>query len=215
MRILNAINISLINAMLAQQSSIRRQLQACHNQCYRIMLHKVSILTFTIDKDGFFEAVAATDEHQPYDATIVIPSDIVVPIIYKQLTSRNDQQDKIAIAKQLHITGNEASAYAMLEAIANLDTSAGWLYATCDSSKLSWLLCKQLIGVLTWIKDGVNRVTSNVIYSSVDYWQNQVGAIVAATEIEEFCQAVDIVKARTDVIVRDLQLLRQYIHQKK
>lgn len=147
---------------------------------------------FLITADGLFSNII--NSQQPFDVEIYIPISIISYAI---------DHDQIKAFQKIQMVGDNALGRNILEVLSNLHFSG--LYKT--TNPLAGMAIRQFISLLNAFKSQILLMGGNFGHSIAEYLQYEKHLIVSNYEIINFCDDVDELKSRTELLIKRFELL--------
>jgi ubiquinone biosynthesis protein UbiJ len=178
---INPLLLILNKALLANESS-RHLLAKHHNKNFQIIFPAFSISAIISDS-GLLDAY----EQNEYTSVIVIPLSAVNYFI---------NHDKLELIKQISISGDKNFGLYILEVLSNIN----WHIIDNDKILSSGFIINTISKFFIELKKQIELVGSNAITSVNEYLLYESEDLVTRYEMDDFCQAVDELNSRTDLL---------------
>ena len=192
---LNDVLILLFNKILVLNSSSRERLKCCGGK--RFVLDVVGLrLKAQINLDGLLIACNNEDET---DATIIIPATIASSLIDK---------DQIEMFRKIKINGDTNFATQFLEILSKLNFDG--IYAKI--SPLQGVALQQIENALRAVTNYFIRINTNTATSISEYLLYETRDIVNKFKVNDFCNMVDDLKTRTDLLDQRIKKIMRACH---
>lgn len=175
--------LSLLNKILEHNEGSTNLLKHYSGKSFKLNLVGISISAF-ITESGLLQAV---DENDEFNVDVFIPATTASYLV---------NQDKIDAFKKISFHGDIEFGRALLEIMANLHLSG--LYA--NTSPAAGLMLSQLGKVINMLKEQMLLVGQNSTNSVTEYLLYESEDIVTRYEIQDFCDNVDDLNDRLNLI---------------
>lgn len=187
---INHLLCKTLNLILKDNIGSRKILEEYIGYSFSIIMLGFSMHSQIIT-DGF---ITPTDSGTKPTCTIKIPISVASTLISK---------DKISAIKIIEITGDTSFAHKLLEVLSQLHLSGVYL----NQPPAVRAILRPLHQLAKYCHAQFKQISQNHAHSISEYLLYEKQTIVTSHEIEEFCQDVDKVKARTELINQKIKLL--------
>lgn len=175
--------LSLFNKILEHNEGSVNLLKHYSDKSFKLNLAGMSI-TALIAQNGLLQT---TDESDEFDVDVFIPAATASYLL---------NQDKLDAFKKISFHGDIEFGRALLEIMANLHLSG--LYANASPS--AGLMLSQIGKVINMLKEQMLLVGQNSSNSVTEYLLYESEDIVTRYEIQDFCDNVDDLNNRLNLI---------------
>ena len=175
----------LLNKALISNESSQYLLAQHHNKTFRIIFPIFSISAI-IEKNGGLSIC----EQNNVDTTIKIPISSINYFI---------NQDKLAIIKQIDISGDKNFGLFLLELLSKLN----WDIISHDKIPGSKILANFFIS----LNKQFHLIATNAVESFTEYLLYETQDLVTQYEMSDFCKEVDELNDRVDILKARINLL--------
>lgn len=182
----------LINKVLANNQGSLLLLKKYRGQTFSINIIGLINFRAIICNDGLLDEI---DQNMPTSINMSIPLSIASEVI---------RNNKMAMLQKISFRGNKHDGIEILKIISNLQISEAILQT--DSVWLA-LLIKTLNKFIGTLKNTLLLFGKNASQSISEYLQYESKDIVNQYEIEQFCDAVDTLRERTDTLIKRINVL--------
>ncbi|MFN8770746.1 MAG: hypothetical protein ACK5Z5_05795 [Neisseriaceae bacterium] len=184
--------LPLINKILANNQGSLKLLQRYSNNSFTISLLGLINFSATIAENGFLNTLDEIDN---------ITTHIKInPEIARSLVNNN----KIEMLKYITISEDKQFGVELLKILSNLQIIEALTYT--ESLPLS-IIIDILRKSLAIIKNNISLITQNIAQSVTEYLQYETTDIVNKYEIEQYCNQVDDLREKADIITKRINLL--------
>jgi ubiquinone biosynthesis protein UbiJ len=195
--ILNLLGIKLINLILETNRGSRQLLSKYSPKTFKLIMPGFS-LHAQIDSDGF---LINENTHQ-YSVIINIPLDSATFLI---------NRDKLEVYKKLSFIGDTDFGRELLEIIAKLQING--IYTKTDSL-LMMIALNKLTDLTKMITNYLKLVGTNGTTSIKEYLLYETQDLVTVFENNQFCDEVDEIHSRTELLEQQIQQYAKQGHNK-
>jgi len=188
-QLLTTLLIATLNKILENNQGSRNLLQQHAGKSF--MLNIIGFnLRAKIECDGLFSAPL----NDNYTVTINIPLNAATYLV---------NQDKLAVFKSISFKGDKHFGRKILEILSNLHSTG--IYVT--KSPAMTFVINQLNTIFSWLREHIKLVVTNASTSITEYLLYETEDIAERYEIAKFCNEVDELRNRVDVLTQRLNLL--------
>jgi ubiquinone biosynthesis protein UbiJ len=185
----------ILNTILKHNPSSVELLKLHHDKSFLITTTGLSIAA-TIDDNGLFEQLPIYNKNEHnYTVEINIPINIITYAI---------NQNKLDTFKKISFIGDKYFGRTLLEILSNLHIND--IYKTKNPVIL--LIINRIHYLLNMLQSQFILMTNNISHSFAEYIQYETRDIANPYEIENFCTQVDELKARTELLMKRIALLK-------
>ena len=180
----------LLNKVLLANESSQKLLTKNQGKSFRLVLPVFSISAI-INANGLLD-IHTKDE---FSSTITIPTSIISPLI---------NQDKLALIKEIDISGDKNFGLFILETLSKLN----WNIIDQDKIPGGRIVIGTLSTFFNNLKSQLQLVAGNAVTSIKEYLLYETEDLITHHEMKDFCQAVDELNNRVDILKARINLLR-------
>lgn len=181
--------LMLLNKILLSNESSQNLLAKHHNKSFCLVFPVFSISAI-IDKNGLLDNHKAED----IDSIITIPYSTINYLI---------NQDKLALIKEIDISGDKNFGIFILEVLSKLN----WNIIDQDKIPGGRIIISTLSTFFKKLNTQFQLVAGNAINSIKEYLLYETEDLVTSYEMTDFCQAVDELNNRVDILRARINLL--------
>lgn len=190
--ILNNMFLSTINKILATNQGSCLLLQKHSGKSFVIDIAGIMNFSANITGDGFLVHCSNPDYT---DTSIKINSTIAGTLL------DNNHPEML---KHITITGDKSFGLELLKILSNLEIAAALMHSQSVPLSITLSILRKFV---TIIKNNLQLITRNTAQSLTEYLQYETTDIVGRHEIEQFCTSVDMLKERTDRLIKRFNLI--------
>jgi ubiquinone biosynthesis protein UbiJ len=188
--LINNIVLSLLNKILLNNQGSMALLQKFSQQSFSINIVGTFSLNAIIKDDGLLQSID-TEVYTTY---------INIPLSVSKYLLNNNQLDAI---KDINIQGDKQLGMSILNILANLQLTNIAGYSSLTNS----IVYISLTNFINTIKNTLQLIVYNTSQSISEYLQYETQDIVSKYEIEQFCNDIDELKEKTELLSKRFNLL--------
>lgn len=188
--LINNLIIKLLNNILINNQGSLNLLKKFNQQSFSISAIGLFKINAIIQEDGLLKDIDTTD----YTTYISIPLSISTYLL---------DNKQIEAIKNINIQGNKEFGMNILNIFSNLQLE----YNISSSSFANSIIFNILKNFINTIKSSIGIFIQNTGQSITEYIQYETQDIVSYYEIEQFCNNVDELKEKTELLLKRFNLL--------